>query len=503
MSEIFGAVKLKNKITIASSMAVFALVLATVIGVLTLATVDSHTHTYEYRLERAADGSFSLLGVCSVDNCESPFYIETDVDGVKLLTAESPTCSEEGSRVYTYSVDGRMVKYVEKIPMTAHTYNPTVQTQGEVTYITGKCTVEGCENPGLFVSNIKDYKLVDTIPGTCFSSRQDTYSYTIGGVEHTLVTLVEEDIPHTLNGVSVDSLKDADGNYAIGTPGIKLAGKTVACGETADGYYICEVCKQINGVKVVREGHKFVYNESNLTAPTLDATGLVTLVCHNPECSETVAVVLPKVEVGSTAFIVSEATEASPMVVSYSFESLEHGFTFTKEYKVGEKLYHNYECKLWLNEETGTFDVIGECHQPGCTEPEKCLEADVHAEFVKDTSTCLVPGIVIWKYEYEGETLYFDPPSMVTSDHSYAYNAENAIHPTLESGGIIEIYCVTEGCDHATPVNLPKVVIGDNAELFGPGPAGRLIYTYTYEYKENGRTLCTIKLDIFIGYEEN
>ena len=501
MSEIFGAVKLKNKIMIVSTMAAFALLLVTVIGVLNLVTVDTHTHDYSYSIDRSEDGNFNLIGICKVSNCESPYYAEIGISGVKLLMAESSTCSKEGKRVYSYTKDGVTVKYVENIPMAAHTYDFSVDTQGGVNYLYGKCTEDGCTNPNLFINNVEELNLVSSVPGSCFTPRQDTYSYVLNGEEKTFVTLVEEDIPHTLNGVSADIFVDAHGNYPVGTPGIKTSG-TVACGSVVDGHYICEVCKQVKGVKVVREDHKFLYNENNVTSPSLSADGVAVLTCHNSECSETVKVVLPKIEIGSTAFVVSEATEAGPMVVSYSFESLEYGFSFAKEYKVGEKLSHNYEYELWLNEDTGKFDIMGKCSQLGCAEPEKCLESDVPAEFVEDTSTCLVPGVVIWKYEYKGETLYFDPPTLVLSDHIYAYDQNKALDPTLENGGMIEIYCTTEGCDHAVVVNLPKVVVDENAVLVGTTDIGGKIYEYTYEYKENGRTLYTIKLNIIIGYEE-
>lgn len=502
MSEIFGAVKGKTKITIISSMAVFAILLVTVIGVLNFVTADTHNHDYDYSIIRSDDGSFNLVGVCKVSNCESPYYAEIDISGVKLLMAESSTCSKEGKRVYSYTKDGITIQYTEKLPTATHTYDFNISEINGVTCLYGKCTADGCTNKDLFVNNVEEFERISTVPGTCFTPRQDTYSYLVNGEERSFVTLVEENIPHTLNGVSADLFLGADGNYPVGVPGIKVSGK-VACGAVVDAYYVCEVCKQANSVKVSREDHKFLYDESNLTVPTVSADGVAVLICHNSECTETVRVTLPKVELGVTASLVTNATEASPMVVSYSFESLEYGFSFAKEYKIGEKLSHNYEYELWLNEDTGKFDIMGTCHQPGCAEPEKCIEADVPAEFVEDTSTCLVPGVVIWKYEYKGETLYFDPPSLVTSDHIYAYDPDNAMDPTLESGGLIEIHCTTEGCDHAVVVNLPKVVIGENAEYYGPGLAGRKIYLYTYEYKENGRTLCTIELDIFIGYEEN
>ncbi len=494
MSEIFGAIKLKNKITIASSMLVLAVLLTTVIGVLTYVTTDRHTHIYDYTLERAEDGSFSLSGVCSVDNCESPFFSKKNLEGVRLLTAESPTCSKEGNRVYTYTHNGATVKYIEKLPMTAHSYEFDIVNKNGVTCLDGKCTAEGCENPDVFVSNVEELKLVSTIPGTCFSPREDTYSYVVNGEEHTFVTLVEENIPHTLNGVSAESLMDADGNYPVGTAGVRLSkNEPIACGTTADGYYICEVCKQVEVVKVVRGPHEFLYDETKLTAPDVDKDGSAVLHCHNTECTETVEVVLPKVEVGTTAFVVSPATELHPQVLKYSFTSTEYGFSFEKEYQVGEKLSHDYKYKLEPNKEiSGQFDLVGVCSQPECQNPELRTE-DVPAVFVRDTSTCQIPGYVTWSYDYNGETLYFTAPSLKTSDHSYTYDEERAIHPSLTKAGLIELFCSTGGCDHSVVVELPKVVVGENAIYVSETDIGEV---YEYSYKTDYG--CTVVLNVII-----
>ena len=496
MSEIFGAVKLKNKIAIASAMAVFAVILIASVGVLNFVTTDTHTHLYDYTLNKAEDGSFYLLGVCNVDNCETPYNVIDDLEGVKLLLAESPTCAKEGKRVYSYSKDGKTLQYTEKVATTPHTYDFEITTQDGVSYVHGSCTVEGCEDK-LFASNIEDFKLDSTVPGTCFSARQDTYTYTMNGEERSFVTLVEEYIPHKLNGADVDYFKNADGNYIYGTPGIKSS-KTLACGEVADGHYVCEECKQVKAIKVEREGHKFLYDETKVTHPTDSADGLVTLVCHNTECDEVVKITLPKIEVGVNAEVVLEATEQNPLTVSYTFD-LQYGYTYAKEIMIGSKLSHNYTYELWLNENTGKFDVRGECHQPGCTAPDVCVEDDVPAVFVEDTSTCLVPGIVIWEYNYKGEILRFEPQSLVPADHVYSYNQEDAEDPTVDMNGLIVLYCITEGCDHEVVVNLPTIVFGENTFFVEEANNGRLLYEYIYETEYN----CVVKLDLLIKKEEN
>ena len=62
MSEILNAIKLKDKLTIAGVMAAVAVILATVVGLLTYFTADRHTHVYDYTLQMEEDGSFTLVG---------------------------------------------------------------------------------------------------------------------------------------------------------------------------------------------------------------------------------------------------------------------------------------------------------------------------------------------------------------------------------------------------------------------------------------------------------
>ena len=505
MSEIFGAIKLKNKITIASSMLVFAVVLIAITGILSFVTADRHTHIYNYGLEMTDNGSFNLVGVCTVDNCESPFYKETNISGVKIFTAKSPTCSGEGNIVYTYTVGDVTVKYTQKLPVAAHTYDLEIVNEGQYTKFEGMCTADGCTDPHILVTNAGDFKPVSSVPGNCFSPRQDTYSYVVDGVEKSLVTLVDEQIPHTLGGVSADSYKDENGNYAIGTSGIKLVeNKPIACGASANGYYVCEACKQVIGVKVVREEHKFVYSEAGVTAPTVNTNGSVVLGCHNSECSEVVTILLPAVNAENNSFVtvISHATEISPTLVSYSFESLEYGFKFEKEYAIGQALTHNYVYTLEPNKNnTGKMDLHGVCNQPECKEPNICIE-NVPAEFVDDTSTCQTPGTVTWKYEYQGEVIWFIAPSLEKSGHSYDYKTDSPtlIRPTLDQEGEIELYCTTEGCTETLLIKLPKAVIDENAVFFGfDEESGENVYRYTYDTKKN----CIVKLLIVLNEEQN
>ena len=487
MNEIFGAVKTKNKIVIASSLAAFAVILITVIGILGFVTADTHKHVYEYSLDKSSAGKFSLIGICKVDNCESPYYAEVGISGVKILSAKSSTCSKEGEIVYTYTTkDGKTVKYVEKVAAVAHTYEFEFIKDGSATDLKATCQVDGCGDPVFTVKDIKNFEEVagSSVPGDCFTPGQKTYSYLVGGTAYTLVTLVEEKNPHSLNGVLAIEFADENGIYPVGVPGI-IVSETVACGAVVDAHYVCENCKQLVEVQVAREDHKFLYDISNVQAPDASKAGLATLICHNPECSETVKVVLPKVEVGVTAVTISEATENSPLLAKYSFTSAEYGFSFEKQYYIGSKLEHEYTYKLALvksenGDNIAKIHLIGTCNQVGCQTPTTSVPVD--AEFVSDTSTCLKPGTVTWKYNHNGTDIYLYADSVISAPHNYEVNLDLLDEPRFDRTGLITLTCTTEGCVHKVDVDLPEVVLGENGNTVysHDDEYDRKVYLYTY-----------------------
>ena len=495
MSEIFAAIRLKDKITIASSMVALAIILAVTVGILTSATADIHPHIYDYKLEQREDGGFNVVGICTVDNCETPYFRQDNVSGVNLLSAVSPTCNGEGNKVYTFTYEGVTLKYTEELPVAPHTYIYELVTRNDVIYINGKCTVDGCSDPYLFISGVEDVKLLSAVEGTCFSPRKETYGYTLNGQSYTFVTLVEENIAHTLNKIPASAYADKDGKYLVGTNGIKLFNnKQIACGETADGYYVCERCKQIVTVKVMRPDHKFLYSEENVKAPELTTAGKATLTCHNTECTETVEVVLPPVMVGENAFPISEATEMRRQVVKYSYTSMLYNFVYENNYEVGELLSHIYEYSIEPNlNGSGKMDLVGRCSQPECQTPE-IREENIDAT-MKNTATCISPGEHIWSYEHNGKLLTFILPSFDFAPHDFKYDKSKAQNPTLDNVGLIEIYCSTEGCGHAVILELPKIEIGVNAEIVIENDEEKyIVVDYTYETEHN----CTIVLNILI-----
>lgn len=487
MSEILNAIRLKDKLTIAGVMAAVAVILATVVGLLTHFTADRHTHVYDYTLQLEEDGSFTLKGLCTVENCEKPYYNQTNLEGVKIISASSPTCVKEGSRVYTYTNGGVTVKYTEILPVADHTYTyDLVPNPGsDNVHINGKCEVDGCTNPYIFIYNVKDLTLIETVEATCFSPRKEIYAYVSGGETHTFTTLVGEPASHTLNGMLASEFQNADGSYTYGTPGIKLLSTTIpGCGETAQGYYQCELCKSAVGVYVSQPNHKFVYNENELVLPTFEANGLATLRCSNGGCQEYVESVVPKVIEGVNTKQKSPATELHREVVTYEYSSLEYGFVVEFDIEIGELLKHSYEYTLEPNYlEPSKMDLICTCHQPECQTPEVRVEK-VETTF-ENTSTCTELGYWIWTHTLaNGEDVVLKVQSMAYGKHEYSYNTSTVHNPSVNSTGSATLYCTNPECSHTASVTLPMMVIGENAFVDSETSA-YIIYKYEYATEYN------------------
>ena len=496
MSEILNAIKLKDKLTIAGVMAAVAVILATVVGLLTYFTADRHTHVYDYSLRVEEDGSFTLVGLCTVENCEKPYYNQTNLEGVKVISATSPTCVKEGNRVYTYTKDGVTIKYTETLPVSEHryTYDLVPNPGTDNVHINGKCEVEGCTNPYVFIYNVQDLTLVETVEATCFSPRKETYAYVSNGVTHTFTTLVGETASHTLNGMLVSQFQNADETFTYGTPGIKLLTTTIpGCGETAQGYYQCEVCKSAVGVYVSQPDHKFVYNESELVLPTFEASGLATLRCSNNGCQEFAEYVVPMIVAGVNTTQKSPATELHREVITYKHESLEYSFVVEFDVEVGELLKHAYEYTLEPNKvDPALMDLICTCHQPDCQTPEVIVE---NVETTKvNTSTCTKLGTITWTHILSnGEKVELTVFSPVYASHSYAVVEGSVVDPTFDNAGSAKLYCTNPECNHTASVELPKVVIGENAKPYSDD-VKFTVYEYTYVTDKN----VTITTYIFV-----
>ena len=482
MSEILSAIRLKDKLTIAGVMAAVAAVLAIFVGVFTICTADRHTHKYDFSLQMEEDGSFSLVGNCSVKNCEDPFYVEKNLQGVELSLAVRPTCVNEGSKIYSYDHNGVGLKYTEILPLSAHTYEYELVSNGENVHINGMCQVEGCKNPYVFIYDAKDLTLMEVEEATCFSPRKETYAFVSGGETKTFVTLVEENIPHTLLGVPATSFQNLDKTYPYGLEGVKPLGETAGCGAIGQGYYVCEFCRMAVGVNIRRPDHKFTYSESELSRPDLDKNGTAVVRCVNDDCTESIQIVLPKVEKGVNAVTKSPATELHREVLTYTYVSNEYNFTVTFDLEIGELLAHDYEYSLKPDENTPEqINLIGKCTQPDCQTPNLVVK-NVETTF-EDTSTCTKKGYWIWTHVLaDGTIVQLKVQSISFASHNHMkFDADVDVisYPTETMEGSVKIRCNGQGCTDYIVVTIPKVVIGENATLITRFTNGILVdYLY-------------------------
>ena len=483
MSEILNSIRLKDKLTIAGAMAAVAAVLAIVVGLVTYFTADRHTHIYDYTLEME-DGGFNLVGVCKVDNCEDPFYSEKNIQGVELVSSVRPSCVKEGNRVYSYTHNGYTISYTETLPKAPHTYDYELVSSGENLHINGRCNVEGCTDPYIFINDAKDLTLIEVEEATCFTPRKETYAFISGGETKTFVTLVKVDVPHTLQGVPATSFQNADKTYNYGLEGVKMLGDpNFGCGETGQGYYVCETCRQAVGVNVRRPDHKYVKDEESIVKPTTEENGSVTVKCKNEWCSYEVELPLPKVVKGVNAFTKTEATEVKREVLAYSFKSAVYNFSLTLDIEVGELLTHEYEYILRPDETNNKeINLIGHCSQPGCQNPDIVIK-NVETSF-EDTSTCTKKGFWIWTHILDdGREVVLKVQSIAFAPHNYNFDPNrDVVKPTEYREGSATLTCQNNGCGHTTTVTLPTVVIGENATVHQQFTNGLLVnYTYTIE----------------------
>ena len=488
MSEIFSSIRLKDKLTIAGAMAAVAVVLATLVGILTFCTADRHTHIYDYALQKNADGGFSVAGICTVENCEDPYYSEKNVQGVNVLSAVSPTCVKEGNIVYTYNCNGVTLKLTETLPITAHMYEYEKTDNGGKVLISGMCKVDGCSNPYIFISDARDLTLISVEEGTCFSPRKETYAFISEGVEKTFTTLVDENISHTLLSVKANGFESADGTYPYGLEGVKILGNAIPCGGLGQGYYVCEVCHQAVGINIRRPGHEFVANEESLVAPTLDADGRVSLACVNEGCTTVEELTLPKVVKGVNATTKSDATELHREVITYTMPSNKYGFTFEKDYEIGELLEHDYKYTLEPDKAyPSRYNLIGTCSQPECQQ-SSVIVLNVETEFV-NTSTCTQLGMWIWSHTLSnGEVVSFTVQSMTYAPHNCVESIVK--EPSFTEEGSVKLTCTNDNCSFTEVVTLPKAD-ETNCELYKED-ALYTTYIYTYYVEEYKLTISTV-----------
>ena len=471
MNEILSLIKTKERVIIASAMSAFAVVLAVVIGIVSGATNEGHTHRFDFHLEMGEDGELNLVGDCFDGECKDPHHVMDITDGLIENVVTAATCCSDGVTEYSYfnSADGLIYTYTHKVSALPHSYvgQKSVDDNGSLTII-ADCVNEGCTIQPVTVGDSNGLKVVSTVAATCHTPKIESFAFNVNGVDSTVTVITEEDVPHKLNGTFVTDFLLSEGVYKYDTIGMTLVNeKTVACGMTADATYVCEECGQAQSVTVGKVNHNFLYVEDESEMPTTSAAGKAYIKCLNTDCTEEKSIELPRIVENETATIIAEATEVSLKVIRYSYVNDEYGINIEFDLEVGDKLSHNYAYNLVPNS-AGEFGLalVGVCSQPGCQTPDVLYTDGLTITFT-NTSTCHTPGKIIWTCVWEGEKYYFELPASEDDmpSHNIQYAPELIILPTTENNGFAYLVCVNDGCTQKFGEQIPAVVEGENAEF--------------------------------------
>lgn len=507
MNELLSVIKLKDKITIISLMVAFAVVLAVSIGVITSATVDVHKHSYAYHIERVDADSFAVVGVCTDKTCEDP-RASWAISSFSDISVTSPTCCAPGNIRYILTTDvleGEYKTYIldEPVAQLPHNYKGGVMISDDGTALVDvDCTNEGCTSTELKVDNmdVSSLKLLESKAATCHSDRYEKYSYTKNGITSTIESYIKEDVPHTLNGKYASEYEIA-GFYLYGTEGITLVGgDSLACGQTAKGSYVCEVCEKTQTVDVAKNPHTFKYDDSKTVLPNTMGTGKAVVACT--ACGETVSILLPKIVVGSNSEIISSDVDKETQTVKYIYSDNNYNFTVEAEIVIP---WDNHV--LGYTEEdivyptlTGDGYVTLRCQNSVCSKEVKV----VLPAMTVGGNTQLVSYHILEKqtytyhfvssdYDFVDITYSYDVP---WSDHTYVYSAGETVDPTLESDGKAYVRCSYEGCDKYHEITIPKIVLSNTKPISSATESALAVVRYTYDNKDYG---FTVIVDLSVG----
>lgn len=229
----------------------------------------------------ACTTTFTGKFVC--EDCNKYFDVLVIQPHDDVVTVEKEAdCDTVGSAVHVCKACGSR-RDVE-IPELGHskTYHLTMGKTSGSFMINCVCAREDCDYVFEDETEKADVQFVTSsllAASTCGDYGRILHSYNDGDLDISFIELIAR-LPHTLNGVSVNSFTYDDGSFKFGIPGVKLFAGRIApkCGErTEDDYYfICEKCEQITPVTVDRRHN---YSESVSLKPTCTADGIRTYSC--------------------------------------------------------------------------------------------------------------------------------------------------------------------------------------------------------------------------------
>lgn len=123
LTEFFKSLNKKEKIIVISSMSALAVVLISVVLLISFCSIAKHEHQYEYVLDRK-NGKFNVIGTChgQEGDCREREIVLADVKLAETVTKQA-SCFEEGEILHTYTIEGQDLTYTTVIPKTEHRIN--------------------------------------------------------------------------------------------------------------------------------------------------------------------------------------------------------------------------------------------------------------------------------------------------------------------------------------------------------------------------------------------
>ena len=261
----------------------------------------------------------TVRGFYSCEVCDGAVPVEVYKPHTGVWTViVSAGCTVPGKQVVTCSECLEMYGQDDVAPVGHdYEYTLTAKSQEDVFDIIGKCKRSGCTDPDFSKKDVKAYLKEDVAP-TCEKLGQKIYEYKEGDAAVTFTVEYGKLTSHTLNGVYADTLQNKDGSFNEDIGGIDLfANSSVNCGSLTNGYYDCEVCTEKVPVQVeIRHDYTYFTSAPLLINPTVTTAGKATIVCRS--CNKNFEVVLPKVEIGKNAVVVSETATSQNVKYTYT-----------------------------------------------------------------------------------------------------------------------------------------------------------------------------------------
>ncbi len=365
-----------------------------------------------------ADGSFNynVPGVYILtddDVCEgtvSGYYTCEDCNGVVSIQVYKPhiaverpgipaTCTTTGTRKIVCDDCGIALDNDITVPALGHDYSYTLTIDsGSASELSYKCLRDDCHESK--TEAVTSYSVTGSTVGSCAAPAKTVYKVTTasGKTYENIVVDSKERIPHKLNG------KDAKDTYEYGTPGIQyFADSNIICGTTFPAYFICDVCKNIEGndgmvnVQVAKPDHVYYLDYSTLVKPDYKTAGVIYYRCTNIDCTLKLEIKLPKVIVsgaGKNADIISPATEDHGEIAKYKFTN-ELPFDVTVEIDEvisAPAIGHNYTYSLVGDGVAVGAEIKGTCSNSGCSKPETKNRISQIVKSVITKATCVSPA---------------------------------------------------------------------------------------------------------------